>query len=133
MYITLEEIISNGERVAEYLETREQVKLDNNPETIARIETFIGRNRGMLCGEMQYNWAVSFGYMIGQTIIKTYGGEWTYNESMDQWGVMVPSFGWTNPIGNANKCISSESDSINSFFEVIGLSIQKGGLDKLNG
>lgn len=109
-----------------------EVALDNSTATVEWIEGYISRNRNVFSEERRYGWAVSFGYLIGESIIAVFGGEWSYDEKTDTWGVQIPGCGWANPIGKTDKFLVSDADSVLSFFRIIGAAVEKGGIDKLN-
>lgn len=133
MHLTLDEIREQGERIRAFMKGKfPDLELDNSPETVAWIEGYISRNRHVFSEERRYGWAISFGYMVGETIIAVHGGQWSHDEKSDMWGVQIPKFGWANPIGKVDKFLVSETDSVLSFYSIIGAAIEKGGIDKLN-
>lgn len=133
MYITLDEIKSRGEAARKHFETKLEVDLAPGIMAVEWIHGYINRNRDIFSEDKQYGWAIAFGYIIGESIISTYGGEWSYREENDQWGISITQIeGWANPIGKTYKFIQGDSaDDLVSFFNVIGLAIEKGGFDKL--
>jgi hypothetical protein len=133
MHLTLEEIREQGEKIRTFMKGKfPELALDNSTATVEWIEGYISRNRHVFSEERRYGWAISFGYLIGESIIEVYGGEWSHDERTDTWGIKIPNFGWANPIGKADKFLMSETDSVLSFFQIIRVAIEKGGIDKLN-
>jgi hypothetical protein len=133
MHLTLEEIRESGERIRTFMQGKfPELKLGNSSETVAWIDGYISRNRQIFSEEKRYGWAIAFGYIVGETMITAYGGEWNHDEKSDTWGVKVGNIGWANPIGKVYKYLTSDTDSILSFYQVIGTAAEKGGIDKLN-
>jgi len=132
MHITLEEVREAGERIRAFMKSKfPEPALDNSTATVQWIEGYISRNRQVFSEEKRYGWAIALGYLVGESIIAVYGGQWSHDKETDMWGVQVPDFGWANPIGKVDKFLVSEMDSVLSFFQLIGSAIEKGGIEKL--
>ncbi len=96
------------------------------------IDGFIGRNREVVTEEYRYGWAIAFGYIIGETLIRECDGAWEYSEEQDEWLVNL-GIGKANPINKTFKYLTNRADSVASFFRVMKLIVEKGGTDKLRG
>jgi len=132
MHITLEEIKERGEKIREFMKGKfPEVGFGNNKSTVEWIDGYIHRNRDIFSEEMRYGWAVAFGYLIGEAMNAEYNSEWNYLEKSDMWGIQIPNIGWASPIGKIDKYLVDDSDSILSFYEVVGKAIEKGGMDKV--
>lgn len=133
MYITFEEIKDSGEKTKVHFNEKLDAHLTNDRASVEWIDGYIQRNREVLSPERYVGWSIAFGYLVGEAMIKEYGGAWEYDETIDEWMVdLGESLGFANPIGKAYKCLAQPPDSVLSFFDVIGLAKAKGGFSKLN-
>jgi hypothetical protein len=86
-----------------------------------------------LSEDKRYGWALAFGYILGESMVRVLGGRWVRDEQLaDEWVVELPNgIGKANPIGKAFKHLEDPTDSVLSFFRVTGLAIEQGGFDKI--
>ncbi len=86
----------------------------------------------MFSEEGRYGVAIGFGYVLGETIIRTVGGKWEYDSDQNEWLVVVgPPVEKVNPIGKAYKHLSRDFESIASFLRITRMVAEKGGWDKI--
>jgi hypothetical protein len=119
MPIDFHTIKQEGEEMLRQLNQRFHVDLGYNRQSVEWLDWYISQNRDFFpTGEVQ-NMALSIGYILGEAIIREYGGEWEYDEDFHQWAVNMKK-GKANPIGKTRKYLEDYLDSIESFFEIIG-------------
>jgi hypothetical protein len=131
--MTLDELRESGERIRTFFNSDLRLSLDYDAASVEWLSGYIDRNREVLSEEMRYGWALAFGYILGESIIRVFGGHWDKDKQFgDEWIVVLPNgIGKANPIGKAFKQLENEFDSIVSFFRITGLAIEKGGFDKI--
>lgn len=131
--MTLDELRVRGERIRLLFNADLQLALDYDRPTVEWLDSFIDRNRHLFYDDMKYGWALGFGYILGESIVRVFGGRWILDEQFaDEWVVELPNgVGKANPIGKAYKHLEDPTDSVLSFFRVIGLAIEQGGFDKI--
>jgi len=129
--IPFEEVRQLGEQLLEILRDCNP-SLDYDEQSIEWLEGYIGRNRGSLSEDKRYGWAIGIGYVIGETMIASFGGKWEYDLPQQVWLVAIgPPVGKANPIAKAYKCLSGPYDSIASMLRITRTVIEKGGWDKI--
>lgn len=131
--MTLDELRDRGERIRGHFNRELDISLDYDKHIVEWLDGYINRNRHVFSGDQKYGWAVAFGYILGEAVIRVFGGRWVQDERFaDEWVVELPdSLGKANPIGKAYKHLDDPTDSVLSFFDVIGLAKEKGGFDKI--
>jgi len=131
--MTLDELRDRGERVRVFFNTELQLDLDYDRATVEWLDGYIDRNRDIFSGDKRYGWAMAFGYILGESIVREFGARWVRDEQFgDEWVVELPNgVGKANPIGKTYKHLEDPNDSVGSFFRVIGLAIEQGGFDKI--
>ena len=131
--MTLEELRDCGERIRVFFNGELQLSLDYDGTTVEWLDGYIDRNRHVLSDDKKYGRAMAFGYIIGEAIVRVFGGRWVQDEQFaDEWAVELPNgVGKENPIGKAYKHLNDPTDSVFSFFRITGMSIEHGGFDKI--
>jgi hypothetical protein len=131
--MTLDELRDRGERIRLFFNADLQLSLDYDRPTVEWLDGYIDRNRHVFSDDKRYGWALAFGYILGECMVKVFSGRWVRDEQFaDEWVVELPNgIGKANPIGKAYKHLEDPTDSVLSFFRVTGLAIEQGGFDKL--
>jgi hypothetical protein len=122
----LDEIKESGEKLLKKLSRDLNTELSFNKQTIIWLDAYIAGNRDVFSEEEKRNLSYSIGYILGETIILEYGGRWIFSNDFSQWVVDLGSI-QANPIGKTQKYLNDYLDSIESFFNVIGISREDGG------
>lgn len=131
--LTFEEIRGEGERVRKHFQDTLDVALDYDRDTVVWLDGFIQRNRHLVTDEKHYLWAISLGYILGESLRRGFGGEWEHcDEFVDKWAVnMGDPVGIMNPIGKAYKYLRDDADSVLGFYDVIGDVKRAGGWNRI--
>src|SRR6266481_2399022 len=112
-----EEYRAAAEDVVSQLRDDLGVELKYDEESIEWLDGYINRIRTQLKKEAYLGLATALGAYVGETIIKTYGGEWAHFEKLDQWGIRFDDGNGAFPISKVYKQLEDgEFDSIFSFF-----------------
>lgn len=133
--MTLDELRDRGERIRVFFNVELRLALGYDRPTVEWLGGYIDRNRDVLSEDMKYGWALAFGYIVGEAMVRVLGGRWVQDDRFaDEWVVELPDgVGKANPIGKAYKHLNSPHDSVSSFFDLVALAVEKGGFDKLGG
>lgn len=133
MYIAFAELKASGARILTHLNQTLAANLALDRQAVVQwLEAYIDRSRASFSADERWNWAIGLGYLLGEAIIKEYGGAWEYSEQRDQWLINVGSpVGQVDPIGKTYKYLFTPHDSLVKFFEVLRVVKEKGGWDKL--
>ena len=115
-----EEYRAAAENVVSHVREDLGVELKYDEASIEWLDGYINRIRTQLKKEAFLGLATVLGAYVGETIIRTYGGEWTYFEQTKQWGIRFDDSNGAFPISKVYKQLENgESDSIFSFFTII--------------
>jgi hypothetical protein len=96
------------------------VKLKYDKESIEWLDGYINRVASELQKESVSGLATALGAYLGETIIATYGGAWSYFEQVDQWGIRLENDDGAFPISKVHKQLEDGPfDSILSFFTML--------------
>jgi hypothetical protein len=105
------------------------LSLSYDRQSLDWLDGYIERNRHIFSEERRYHWAISFGYILGEAIIRAFGGTWEYNQEYAEWMVNVgPSLFIANPIGKVYKHLTESCSTMTSYFDVTGMFKERGGL-----
>jgi hypothetical protein len=131
--MTLDELRNGGERIRLFLSEKLQLSLDYDQPTVEWLDGYIERNRHVFSEDKKHGWALAFGYILGEAIVRVFGGTWVRDEEfVHEWVVELPAeIGKANPIGKVYKHLSDPTDSVLGFFRITGMAIERGGFDKL--
>jgi hypothetical protein len=131
--MTLDELRDCGENLRLFFNKDLELSLDYDKSTVEWLDGYIDRNRHVFSDDKRYGWALAFGYIVGEALVRAFGGKWVRDEQFaDEWVVELPKgLGKANPIGKAYKHLSDPTDSVLSFFRITGMAIEKGGFDKI--
>jgi hypothetical protein len=131
--MTLDELRDRGERIRRHFNKELDLSLDYDQQAVEWLDGYINRNRHVFSGDKKYGWAVAFGYVLGEAVIRVFGGRWVQDDRFtDEWVVELGDpLGSANPIGKVYKYLDDPSDSVLSFFNIIGMAKEKGGFDKI--
>ncbi len=131
--MTLGELRDRGERIKLFFNTDLQLALDYDTPTVEWLDGYIDRNRHEFSDDKRYGWALAFGYILGESIVRVFGGRWVRDEQFaDEWVIELPDgTGKANPIGKAYKQLEDPTDSVYGFFLVTGMAVERGGFDKI--
>ena len=101
-------------------------------ELVSWIDGFIERNREHFADKID-RVANQLATVVGECMIAVYGGSWVFNEKQGEWGIdLGTGLGTAFPASKITKHLRNGSeDSVLSFFEVVGVIIQRGGIDNL--
>lgn len=125
--LDFEELRRSGEKLLSELNHEFGQNLGYNSKTVAWLDEHTSRIRDTLSEGHIEELARSIGYIIGQSIIEEYGGNWQFHNEFNQWVVNIGKpVGIANPIGKAHKYLVDYLDSIDSFFQIIGMVKEKG-------
>ncbi|HEX8904140.1 MAG TPA: hypothetical protein VF771_04820 [Longimicrobiaceae bacterium] len=125
--MTLEELQERGERIRKYFHDRLGVELAYDRATVEWLDGFIGRNRHLVTDDLLYVWSLALGYILGESVRRTIGGEWEWCDEFREWGVdLGDGVGLMNPIGKVWKFLRSPEDSVLSFYEVAAMAKERG-------
>ena len=120
----------SGENLLQDLNQAFNENLGYNSKTVVWLDQYISKIRETTPEEYDENLAGAIGYILGQSIIEEYAGEWKYDDKYNQWVVDIGKpIGIANPIGKVEKYFFDYLDSINGFFEIIALVKQNGSFD----
>jgi hypothetical protein len=102
-------------------------------DLVAWIDGFIERNRERFAEKDIDRVASMLASVVGECMIAVYGGSWVFNEKQGEWGIdLGEGLGTAFPASKIAKHLRNGSeDSVLSFFEVVGIIIQRGGIDNL--
>lgn len=100
--------------------------------SIEWLEGYVQRNKHVFSEEGRYGVAIAFGFVLGEVMIRTIGGQWEYDEKFQEWLVVIGDpVGKANPIGKAYKLLSDDFQSMVSLLRITRLVKEKGGWDKI--
>lgn len=111
-----------GQEVATQLQHDLGVELNFDEQSIEWLDGYINRCRESMPKETKPGLAAALGAYVGEAIIKTYGGAWTYNEQTKQWGIKLNDGNIAFPIAKVYKQLEEdEFHSVHSFFTILPL------------
>jgi hypothetical protein len=120
------EIRRRGELVLEQMKQLNPA-LDYNEASIEWLDGYIRRNHHTLTEEHLYSWAVAFGYILGETMVRTFGGTWVYK---NEWSVFIESLeANAYPIHMADEYLLGHSEDMYSKFCLTRMLIIRGGMN----
>jgi hypothetical protein len=113
------QVIQKGARAVIKLGADLDVELGYDRKSVEWLDGYIERNRAEFTGEQRERLVFAFGAFLGEAIITTYGGEWTYDEEYG-WVVDVQKRITAFPFETTGEQFENgQEDSIASFFRVI--------------
>jgi hypothetical protein len=92
-----------------------------NRDSVALVDQFIERERGQrdLSAGAPVGLVNTFGAFLGECIIATTGGVWTWNEQQEDYGIVFTSGAQAFPFAKVRKqFIHGRQDSILGFYDV---------------
>ena len=129
--ILFDEIRKRGELLLEHLKEFYPA-LGFDEASVEWLDGYMDRNRHVFSDEGRYGVALGFGYVLGETMIRLFGGHWEYSADHQEWIVVIgPPVGKANPIGKAYKHLTQSYESISSMLRITRTVIEKGGWDNI--
>src|SRR5262249_28765069 len=118
--MTLDELRDSGERIRLLFNEHLQLSLDYDEPTVAWLDGYIDRKRHVFSDDKKYGWALAFGFILREAMVRVFGGKWVRDERfVDEWVVELPeAIGTANPIGKVYKYLYDPADSVLSFFSI---------------
>ena len=99
---------------------RAKLNLQYNAQSVKFIEEYIEQRKGSIHRMQKKSFIDSIGAFLGQCIIETYGGEWTYDEKNKVNCVAITDVQLVYPIGKVMKQFENGlEDSVYSLYNVI--------------
>ena len=131
-HLPFDDVRQSGEHLLEVL--REfNPDLGCDAASVEWLDGYVERNRHVFTDQGRYGAALGFGYVLGETLCRMFGGRWEYGDDQQEWIVELgPPVGQANPIGKAYKHLSGLYDSMASMLRVTQIVIEKGGWDHLS-
>src|SRR5687768_1680533 len=129
--IPFDDVRTYGEQLLEIL--REfNPDLTYDEASVEWLDGYVERNRHIFTDEGRYGVALGFGYVLGETMRRQFGGEWKYREDQQEWIVdLGEPVGQANSIGKAYKHLSGLYECMASMLRVTKVVIEKGGWENL--
>jgi hypothetical protein len=120
--LTASDFTFAAEKVVIHMRKELGVELNYDEQSIEWLDGYLNRIRESMPKETIPGLAAALGAYVGESIIRTYGGAWTYFQEQERWGIRLIDGNAAFPSAKVYKQLeSNDFDSVHSFFTIIPL------------